>query len=156
MTRWTVGEAEVERLLAARDLEVVRPNDELAHRLLTQATDHIATSRAAVATDPTGAYQLAYDATRKACSAALAMQGLRATRTGGHIAVRVAVVAQFGPARGGRALAKFDVMRRRRQQAEYPDEKADLITPDEAAEAIEWAEQILELVRKATPHLGAW
>jgi hypothetical protein len=112
---------------------------------------HAATSR-----DPTGAYQLAYDAARKACAATLAVQGLRATRAGGHIAVRAAAVAQFGAARGGDSLAKFDVMRRRRQQAEYPDEKPDLITTDEAATATDWAEAIVTHVRTAITHLGVW
>lgn len=156
MTRWSVGEAEVERLLAARELEQVQPNGDLADRLLAQASDHLDTARAAVTSDPTGAYQLAYDATRKACAATLAQQGLRAPRAGGHIAVRMAAVAQFGASRDGKALAKFDVMRRRRQQAEYPDEKADLITADEAAEATEWSERIVALVRTAMPHLGVW
>ena len=156
MTRWSVGEAEIERLLVTRELERVQPNDDLAERLVGQAADHLDTARAAATSDPTGAYQLAYDATRKACSATLAQQGLRATRAGGHIAGRMAAVAQFGAARDGKALAKFDVMRRRRQQAEYPDEKADLITADEAAEAVEWAERIVALVRTAMPHLGAW
>jgi hypothetical protein len=123
---------------------------------MQQAFVHLTTARAAADTDPTGAYQLAYDAVRKACSSTLATQGLRATRSGGHIAVRVAAVAQFGPAHGGEALGKFDVMRRRRQQAEYPDERADLITSEEAATAVDWAQAIVAHVRTALPHLGVW
>lgn len=156
MTRWSPGAAEIERLLAASELERVVPNDELAGRLLSQATDHLRTAATAAAQDTTGAYQLAYDAMRKACSATLAQQGLRATRSGGHIAVRRAVVAQFGAARGGDVLNMFDVMRRRRQQAEYPDERSDLISEAEAAEGIEWAQAVLTLVQTALPHLGTW
>lgn len=156
MSRWLAGEAEIERLLDQRELERVTANGDLADRLLQQANDHLRTAEAAAGTDPTGAYQLAYDAARKGCAATLAVQGLRASRSGGHIAIRSAALAQFRAARGGEALVKFDVMRRRRQEAEYPDEKADLITPSEAAEAIAWAEAIVALVRTAMPHLRPW
>ena len=44
----------------------------------------------------TGAYQPPYDALRKAAAALLAVQGLRATSRGGHIAIQDAVRAQFG------------------------------------------------------------
>jgi hypothetical protein len=46
--------------------------------------------------DLSGAYQLAYDALRKSAASLLAVQGLRATSHGGHIAVQDAVLAQFG------------------------------------------------------------
>jgi hypothetical protein len=52
--------------------------------------------------DPAGAFQMAYDASRTACSALLAAQGLRATSRGGHIAVRDVALAQFGHGSHGR------------------------------------------------------
>lgn len=156
VTRWPAGEAEVERLISDGELEHVTANDELASRLLSQADGHLETARSVIDGDPSGAYQLAYDAARKACAATLAAQGLRATRAGGHIAIRSAAVAQFGAAHGGEALGKFDAMRRRRQQLEYPDEKSDVVGPDEVAAAIEWSEAIVGLVRTAVPHLGVW
>lgn len=58
--------------------------------------------------DLSGAYQLAYDALRKSTASLLAVQGLRATSRGGHIAVQDAVLAQFGasvPARSASSVS---------------------------------------------------
>ncbi len=60
-----------------------------------------------------------YDAARKSFNAVLENEGLRATSTGGHIAVREAVLLQLDPPMG-RALRPFDRLRRRRNEAEYP------------------------------------
>jgi hypothetical protein len=62
---------------------------------------------------------LIYDAARKAFNAVLENQGLRATSSGGHIAVREAVLAQLDPPQG-KILRPFDRLRRRRNEAEYP------------------------------------
>jgi hypothetical protein len=61
---------------------------------------------------------MAYDAARKAATALLTHQGLRPTTAGGHIAVAEAVRAQFPGVPG---LASLDRLRRRRNQADYPN-----------------------------------
>ncbi len=102
--------------------------------------------------DPEGAYALAYDAARKSAVALLAHQGLRPLSIGGHIAVVDAVQAQFPDVPGLRSL---DMLRRRRNQAEYPDPAGyDPITEDElteavgiAREAVESAERLLEVAQ---------
>jgi len=67
----------------------------------------------------------------------LAHQGLRATTAGGHIAVVDVIRAQFPGVPG---LTSLDRLRRRRNQAEYPNPTSyDPITADEAKEAIEVA-----------------
>lgn len=72
MTRWTRGQAEVEELIASRQLQKI------------------------TAGDPDSAFVLAYDSARYAGTALLAHQGLRPTTSGGHYAVEVALRAQFG------------------------------------------------------------
>lgn len=94
------GRSDIERLLADGELERVTPSDEITTRLLTDAEAHIRLASRGVSDDPAGALQLSYDAARKASAALLAVQGLRATTRGGHIAVIDAVRAQFND-RGG-------------------------------------------------------
>ena len=100
----------------------------LAARLLADSARHIESARSAAGLgDPTGAYQLAYDALRKAAAALLGVQGLRATSRGGHIAIQDAVRAQFGGP--GSPFRSFGRIRRNRNSYEYPD--SDEAGPDE-------------------------
>ena len=94
---WGPGRAEVDTLLEGGELERVTADSDLAVRLLADSARHIGSARSAAALgDLTGAYQLAYDALRKAAAALLAAQGLRATSRGGHIAIQDAVESSSG------------------------------------------------------------
>lgn len=84
---WERGRHDIERLLADGELERVLPSHDVAERLLADAVAHVALATKGTADDPAGALQLSYDAARKASAALLAIQGLRATTRGGHIAV---------------------------------------------------------------------
>jgi hypothetical protein len=95
--------------------------------LFEQARETAATASGLVYTDPYSAYVLAYDAARFACVALLAQQGLRATTSGGHYAVEQAVRAQFGD-----GFRPAGILRRRRNELEYPHLPSDTATPDEA------------------------
>jgi hypothetical protein len=116
----------------------------------------VASDQACAATDPEGSYTLAYDAARKTATALLAHQGLRPTTAGGHIAVVEAIQAQFPDVPGLRSL---DRMRRRRNQAEYPDPAGyDPLTKEEASEAAVVAEQDVASAVKLLdlPQLGVF
>ncbi len=117
--RWDQGRATVEGMITRGEIERVPASRAHADLLMGQANQHIHAAKAVESIDPTGAYQLLYDAARKALSAVLENQGLRGTSRGGHIAVLDAVSAQLDPPLGG-ILRPFDRMRRRRNQAEYP------------------------------------
>lgn len=126
---WGPGRDQVSTLLASGELERVATDPALATRLLVDADRHLESSRSvAELGDLTGAYQLAYDALRKAAAALLANQGLRATSRGGHIAIQEAVRAQF--ATPGSPFRAFSRIRRNRNSYEYPD--SDEAGPDEA------------------------
>jgi HEPN domain-containing protein len=137
-------------MLEQRDLQRVAADSETAGSLLASARRHVDSARRTLDSDPEAAYTLAYDAARKSATALLAHQGLRPTSAGGHIVVVEVIRAQF-PAVPG--LSSLDRLRRRRNQAEYPDPKSyDPITIDEASDAIEVAarcassaERLLEL-----------
>lgn len=137
MARWRKGEELVDRLIEQRHLQQVAADCETAAALLASASRHIESARRTVGADPEAAYSLAYDAARKSATALLAHQGLRPTTAGGHVAVVDAIRAQFPGVPG---LTSLDRLRRRRNQAEYPNPtNYDPITVDEAKDAIEVA-----------------
>ena len=106
--RWQQGRARIDGMLAAGQLERVTASREHAERLLAQARAHLAlaTAGSSADLDPIGAYQLLYDASRKALAAVLENQGLRATSRGGHVAVLDAVRAQLDPPMGRRSALR--------------------------------------------------
>ena len=87
-------------MLERGELSQITANAELADRLLATARQHLASARLLADTDPYLAYVAVYDAIREALSALLQIQGLRATTSGGHLAVMHAVQAQFGASMG--------------------------------------------------------
>ena len=140
---WERAGKGVDELLARSKLEEATASQALADRLVREADKHLTAAGQIVAIDEAGAYQLAYDAARKACAALLAQQGLRATTRGGHVAVQDTVQAQFGGRGGMAAFGPIPRMRRKRAASEYPDMGTPTTTTDEAREAIESASGIL-------------
>jgi HEPN domain-containing protein len=137
MARWAKGEAQVIQLLEKRHLQRVVADSETVTSLLASARRHVDSARLTAESDPEAAYSLAYDAARKSATALLAHQGLRPTTAGGHLAVVDVMRAQFPGVPG---LTSLDRLRRRRNQAEYPDPTGyDPITVEEANEAIQVA-----------------
>ena len=102
-------------MLERGELSQVTANAELADRLMATARQHLASVRLLADSDP----YLAYDAIRKALSALLQIQGLRATTSGGHLAIMHAVQALFGASMGA-ILRPVDRIRVTRHEAEYP------------------------------------
>ncbi|MBW3536849.1 MAG: HEPN domain-containing protein [Actinobacteria bacterium] len=154
MARWNKGSEVIERLLEDRHLEEVPADADTAERLIATARRHISSATSNAESDPEGAFALAYDAARKTATALLAHQGLRPTSTGGHIAVADAINAQFPGIEG---LKSIDRLRRRRNQAEYPDPRDyDPVTTDEVDDAVAAASACVDAAEKllAAPQLG--
>ncbi len=151
-----LGEADVSRLLAAGEVQQVRPDRDLADLLMDDAQRHLLSAEQLADDDPAGAFQIAYDASRKACAALLAIQGLRATSRGGHIAIRDVALAQFGGGRPGRVLRDFEGMRRRRKDAEYPADPGDAIDAPEVRDVLPKAKAIVQYATVLLPNLEPW
>lgn len=134
MPRWSQGADVVDRLLTERRLQRVETSDESVAALLESAGRHLDLARSGGEVDPEGAFALAYDAARKAATAVLARQGLRPTSRGGHLVVVDAMRAQFPDVAG---LSSLDRLRRRRNQAEYPDPRSyDPVVGPEVEDAL--------------------
>lgn len=153
---WERGRADIERLLAGGELEHVTPSDDVASRLLADAEAHIGLASRGVEDDPAGALQLGYDAARKTSAALLAVQGLRATARGGHIAVIDAVRAQFNERGGMEVFARLHPLRRRRNRIEYPDLDSPGVNEDDVRQALDTARQVVEAAKRliASGRLG--
>jgi hypothetical protein len=145
--RWQQGRGTLDGMLNRGELERVPASREHADLLLAQAHRHVTSAQAIATSDSAGAYQLLYDAARKALAAVLENQGLRATSRGGHIAVREAVSAQLDPPLGG-VLRPFDRLRRRRNQAEYPAAGQPSIDAEEIERNLPKVHEIVETASK--------
>ncbi len=108
---WGRGRDDIDALLGNGELDRVQPSTSLGERMLEEARAHLRSARLLVDDDPVAAFSLAYDAARKASAALLAVQGLRATSRGGHIAIQDAVRAQFGGEGGVPAFRAFPRLR---------------------------------------------
>jgi hypothetical protein len=149
MTRWEHGTADIEQALKERTLQAITGEAADGTSLLVKAERTITTARSIAEDDPDSAFVLAYDAARQAGTALLAQQGLRPTTTGGHYVVERALRAQFGA-----GMKVFGVMRRRRNELEYPDMPGEHVSEGELAEALSDAQRIIDISQKLLPTLG--
>ena len=149
MGRWTRGEADIEALIAARELQKLIGEAANGERFLEKAARTLETARSAIEADPDSAYVLAYDAARQALTGLLAQQGLRPTTKGGHYAVEQAMKAQFGA-----GFRHFGALRRRRNELEYPERPGDDADANEATEAVEQADAIVASAKAILDQLG--
>ncbi|MFJ6483092.1 hypothetical protein ACIQK6_23670 [Streptomyces sp. NPDC091682] len=152
MTRWNQGRSTVDALIAGGGLERVPASREAAEAELVRARTHVGSARQLAATDPEGAYTLAYDAARRALAAVLQNQGLRATSRGGHTVIYEAVRAQLDPPLGS-MLRPFNRMRARRNEVEYRSSEAPAVTPEEVTADLAKVEVLVELAEKAIPNM---
>ena len=147
--RWSAGEAAVERLVEQEHIEQVRGAQADGGSWLERARRGLDAARAIAEAAPDSSIILSYDAARQACTALLAQQGLRPTTAGGHYAVEEVIRAQFGT-----TLRAFGGLRRRRNELEYPLYPTEQASADEAAEALDTANEIIKAVAQLLPNLG--
>lgn len=145
---WERGLAAVERLISDGKLERVAPSGTVGSRLIMDAEAHVRLAGKGTGVDPAGALQLAYDSARKATAALLAVQGLRATAGGGHVAVIAAARSQFEDKGGSTVFARINRLRRRRHASEYPAPDSPGVTPADAEEAISLAKETIDFAKK--------
>jgi hypothetical protein len=148
VTRWSRGEADIEQMLTSGELQRVTGAGADGSLWVARATSTLRAAQEVIDTDSNAAYTLAYDAARFACAALLAQQGLRSTTAGGHYAVQRAVIRQFGS-----TFEVFGLMRRRRNELEYPEFPDETVEPHEADAAIINARTIIEAAGKLLDHL---
>lgn len=122
-------------LLREGAVEQVPVDISVVGRLQQQAGNHLRTARAGAADDdPEGAFQLAYDASRKLCMALLLAAGYRPKGDKRHHAVTFEGAASLASSFGERRMVdEASNLRFVRNNAEYRAEEVDL---DDAHDAI--------------------
>lgn len=148
MTRWTQGEAEVERLLGEGNLQRVQGAQADGRPLLAKAESRLRSAAVVASDDSDAAFALSYDAARFPGTSLLAQQGLRPTTRGGHLAVENAVRAQFGG-----HFHEFRDLRVRRNEIEYPAYPDESVTADEANDATASASRMVHAAQQLIEHL---
>lgn len=148
---WQSGTQEVIAALHAGELQQVTGGQAAGDGWIAQARRKYETTRLIADADPETAYVTAYDAARFALVGVLAQQGLRATRTGGHLAVEQAVRAQFGL-----SFVTFSMLRRRRAELEYPSYPGEKVDEEELREALRTVEQIIDGAAQLLPFLSVF
>jgi hypothetical protein len=106
----------VESLIQTGKLEKVALDPAGAISALEEARSHIASALVIKDNDPNGAFQLAYDAARKAVMSHMRGAGVRVRKGEGAHAIAALYAAAAIDADLGKRL---DVMRRRRNRSEY-------------------------------------
>ncbi len=148
MSSWPHGRATVLRLLEEGSLEFVTANTNFAKRLCDEARAHLQAVQTIIEVDPAGAFQLAYDAARKACNALLTQQGLRATHLNGHRAISDLMKDQFSNNEEYVVLGKLNFLRRSRADSQYPSELTPSISIEDATYCYETCLNILKVVKE--------
>jgi hypothetical protein len=110
---------------------------------IAEAKRHLASSKLTLSSDPTGGFQLTYDAARKAWVAVLINQGLRPTSRGGHAVIEQALRAQLTPPRNN-LIDSFGWMRQLRNASEYPSFEKPAATATDALRAQAATQEIIE------------
>ncbi|MFT4187822.1 MAG: hypothetical protein QM621_04500 [Aeromicrobium sp.] len=151
MRRWPVGAAEIEDMLERGSLERVRPNTFHADHLLSQAALDLTTSQAMAQTNPTRAYEALYECLRGSVGGLLAVQGLRVTRDGGHVAYVEVLRHQTGQ---DDDADFFHEMRQRRNELQYPTESTMSVVADEVLERVTRVSDIAAKIRQLLESSG--
>jgi uncharacterized protein (UPF0332 family) len=146
---------EVDRMLAARQLERVVVNVGHANAVIVTAQRHLETAKLLADTaDVAMAFTAVYDGTRKALSAVLAIYGLRVRPVGGaHRNAGLAATALMPTA--AEVIAQFDWMRQVRNSTEYPQDARPEATREDVREAIEAGSAIVAVCEEAIEEQGA-
>ncbi|MFL5910409.1 MAG: hypothetical protein ACJ768_07585 [Gaiellaceae bacterium] len=103
-------------MVVAGELEIVDADAEGAQAMLGDARQHAESARIIAGSDPNGAYQLAYDAARKAVTSSMRSSGFRVRKgEGGHM-----ITAAYASVAIDDGLGKrLELARRRRNRSEY-------------------------------------
>jgi hypothetical protein len=152
MSSWSRGREEILGMIQRRELTQVVAESELASRMIETAQQHLVSAQLLAGSDSYLAYAALHDAVRKALAALLQVQGLRATTTGGHLAIQHAARAQFGSSMGA-ILRPVDRIRTTRHEGEYPG-PTTWIDQDTVNDDLPAAQAVVDAAAKALPHLS--
>lgn len=143
------GKAWLTEALATRDLERVKPDMAAAGHRINEATSHIRSARILADDDVTLAMSACHDAIRKAISAHLSANGLRArSGDGAHRIINTYARHQLAEVIATADLDDADSIRRDRILAEYGDFASAKLSAADVRTAADTAQRIVTAIAK--------
>jgi len=137
----------LEKLLRDRIIQRVAPNSSLAKKSLKLAERDLKSARAML---DQGNYDwclaIAYNSMLQAGRALMFLKGFRPYSQYKHKAVIEFVREAFGMDIGDRLVYVFDKIRKKRHRVVY--EEPEIVSKNEARQAIRWAEEFVSKVKK--------
>jgi len=134
----------LEELLRSRAIRRIKPNHGLALNSLRRARRDIDTAKTLIANKKFDwSLAVSYNAMLVAGRALMFDRGYRPSSTEGHVVVLKFLHATFGNEAGERTVMVMNGMRKKRHRVVY--EEIDIVSEDEAEQAVKWAEEFVSL-----------
>jgi len=144
----------LEELLRSRVIRRIRPDNRLALNAISRSKRDIDTAKTLIANKKFDwSLAVAYNAMLGAARAYMFKRGFRPSSSEGHIAVVRFLQATLENEASDRSVLILNNMRKKRHRIVY--EEMDIVSEDEARQAVKWAEELVEmistLIQKTTP-----
>ena len=137
----------LEELLRSRAIRRIKPNHRLAAGSITRAMRDIDTARTLIANSKFDwSLAVSYNAMLAAGRALMFERGYRPSSTEGHAAVVKFLHAALGTEARDRTTMIMSGMRKKRHRIVY--EEMDIVSEDEAEQAVKWAEEFVKRISK--------
>lgn len=135
----------LEELLRDRTIRKTRQNRKLATNSLVRARRDIDTARTLISNRKLDwSLAVSYNSMLQAGRALMFAQGYMPSSKGGHVAVVKFLRASLGAEIGDRMVMVLNGLRKKRHRIVY--EEMDIVSEDEAKQALEWAEEFVKRV----------
>ena len=135
----------LEELLTHRVILRIKPNHSLALSSVKHAFRDIDTAKKLIVNEELDwSLAVSYNAMLSAGRALMFNQGYRPSSTEGHVAVVSFLQAALGSEGSDRMITLMNGLRKKRHRIVY--EAIDVVSKDEAAQAIEWAQEFVKVI----------
>jgi uncharacterized protein (UPF0332 family) len=135
----------LDELLRNRIIGRIKPNRDAALNSIKRAKRDIETAKTLISTSQFDwALAVSYNAMLAAGRALMFENGYRPSSTEGHLAVVQFLTIMLGAETGNRMVLIMNGMRKKRHRIVY--EEMDIVSLNEAEQAVKWAEEFVELI----------
>ena len=135
----------LEELLRNKIIRRIKPDKSLALNSIKRARRDIATAKTLISGDKFDwSLAVSYNAMLAAGRAFMFDKGYRPSSTEGHLAVVQFLTVMLGTKVSDRMIIVMNGMRKKRHRIVY--EEMDIVSKDEAEQAVRWAEEFVNMI----------
>ncbi|MEM3382253.1 MAG: HEPN domain-containing protein [Candidatus Bathyarchaeia archaeon] len=137
----------LEELLRSKIIRKIQPNHKLARNSIERARRDIDTAKTLIKNKKFDwSLAVTYNAMLQAGRALMFDKGYKPSGTEGHIAVMKFLHVLLGNKTSNRMVVVMNGMRKKRHRIVY--EEMDIVSEDEAEQAVKWAEEFVDMIEK--------